>query len=678
MSEFIDKLNAHERELYERLQIAKERKRTDKKLISPVNNLISFNPFQYEPYYKLFKQTEYPKAVYIADEVGAGKTIETGIILTELLFQGEISFHKDICLIICPNLLCRKWRQTLKVLFGLDASIVYSLKDIHSGLNIVSFDTISRTELSISKLALLIIDEAHNASGSRFEKIKAIRERVDLEKGYVVLLSATPLNGSDNDEEKQVELLLSDKSDKEEKKENSGSFFSKESWYLSKNTKEVMRYAVNPHKYTVNVGICNHFVENKALMEFKNCCHDLFSGKNTLLQFQGLNQIMSSPKAGLLYLESILNKDNNALLEYLTSSHEKVDSDDESENEEPEVEEYYKEYSMEDVKSIRSKLESIRVMIQGYLEKDTDAKFNKLLEIIEDNKSKFKDNNNLENKEWKFYNHIIVFTDRVSTAHYLEKKLEEHYKKEEEKVSVFRVTGEMFESEKRTRIMQYENETERMSILIITNVACEGQDMDYGNTIVNYDLDYNPIRLEQRRGRIDRFEVKKDTIYIHNFMVEGYDYNPAQPEEVCDPYSKVKKIKDKIDAIYESTGTYYEILEKDDRKSIPVDVNKLETKKNEVFDHLVEMVEGKCVSEDRKDSKELKNFMLSECLKQFGDYESVDKLISDKIRQFRNVKIAFSESASGVTVSTTIDNQELLHYIFNGGTLISHLVLEDR
>ncbi|MCR4892137.1 MAG: hypothetical protein K5989_08165 [Lachnospiraceae bacterium] len=112
--EYVEKLSEHEKEVYERIhsrgQIDHEEK--DHGLGSLLNDLIRFNPFQYEPYYKPSKQTEYPKKIYIADEVGAGKTIETGIILTELLYRKEISLRQDRIVIICPNLLCRKWRDS--------------------------------------------------------------------------------------------------------------------------------------------------------------------------------------------------------------------------------------------------------------------------------------------------------------------------------------------------------------------------------------------------------------------------------------------------------------------------------------------------------------------------------------------------------------------------------------
>ena len=134
---FLEKLNDGERELYCKMQERRRKNNNSKAvLLSPLNDMIYFNPFQYRPYIKLQSQARgKTRKVYIADEVGAGKTIEVGIILTELIYKKELDLSKDRCMIICPNLLCRKWRNTLKSLFGIDASIIYSNIDFTNRIN---------------------------------------------------------------------------------------------------------------------------------------------------------------------------------------------------------------------------------------------------------------------------------------------------------------------------------------------------------------------------------------------------------------------------------------------------------------------------------------------------------------------------------------------------------------
>lgn len=664
---FYEKLTEYEKEVYKKRKKEKSLgniKDNSRKIISPLNDLIKFNPFQYEPYYKLSKQEEYPKAVYIADEVGSGKTIETGIILTELIYQGEVDLLSDICVIICPNLLCRKWRDTLKSYFGIGASIVYSIKDIGAGINILSYDTISNNHDEINiEPTVLVMDEAHNASGDRYNKLLSFRKKVCEKKGYVVLLSATPLSGKNADEKKQIELLLLEK---EIQKEN---FFAKESIYLCKNKKVCMRYATNPKKYTVNVNIKNHYIENDCIYTFKACCEEIFKGKNTLLQLQGLNMLMSSPQAGLLYLKRLLEKSDNELLEYLESSHTEIDEDDESEDDYIENEIDNKEYTLEDAQRIRKVFEGIKNSLEKMGNgEEKDPKLEAVLKIIAENEKNVKEN---INGEGEFYKHIIIFTDRLSTAKYLEEKL---LAQKEVEIEVFRVTGELFESEKQERLTKYKNTNDKISVLIITNVACEGQDMDYGNTIVNYDLDYNPVRLEQRRGRIDRFDVKKDNIFMHNFMVKSFDYNPNENKADYDVYSKVKIIWDKIGQIKESTGTYYEILKNKEEPSEKEE--DLEINKKKVFEHIADLAGADMIDSQLLASVQLQEKIVPNCLSQFGEYSDVYSLISDRMSKM-NIKIEKRDNKQ-ISISTEKNNQEFLNNIYYGGTLISHLILGEK
>ncbi len=661
--DFIAGLKEHEKIMYEESKWAEGTGNTASQKNCPVsllNDRIDFNPFQYEPYYKLTQQTGYPKAIYIADEVGSGKTIETGIILTELIFQKEYNIRTDVCLIICPNLLCRKWRDTLKGLFGLDASIVYSAKEVHIGINIISYDTVSRKEGEIDinlKPTVFIMDEAHNASGDRFEKISKLRNAVDDKKGYVLLLSATPLSGQEEDAGKQLQLLRPDLTCE-------GDFFNTESKYLCKNKKAVMRYAVDPQNYMVDVKILNHYVKNDVLSSFCDTCQELFAGRNTLLQFQGINSLMSSPAAGKKFLDNLLKKSDEEMLNYLISSHEtpEDDEDDESEDDDAEISEL-PEYTIDDVQRIKSDLEKIRTKLEG----TGDKKLEELKSLIKNNS--VKSHSDDIPKERPFYKHIIVFTDKLSTAKYLENQLSEL-----KCIKVFRVTGELFESEKRTRLQQYENENDKISVLIITNVACEGQDMDFGNTIVNYDLDYNPVRLEQRRGRIDRFEVKKNKIFIHNFMVDDVDFDPVDQEKQYHQYSKVKKIWDKIQSIHQSTGSFYEILYKPNNQQ-QIDEN-LEERKKAVFDHIFKLL-GQIPDGEIKDSTDLYNKVMPMTLSYFGEYSSVYDMISERMRDLGDLKIERTTD-NKLTITTSISNQDFLRYIYHGGTLISHLVLGEK
>ena len=92
----------------------------DANIYSYQGNKIIFNPFQYKPLMK-FLSIDSDERLLVADEVGVGKTIESGIILDELIARGDLK-ARDSILIVCPNVLCRKWQAELRSKFQMDDS----------------------------------------------------------------------------------------------------------------------------------------------------------------------------------------------------------------------------------------------------------------------------------------------------------------------------------------------------------------------------------------------------------------------------------------------------------------------------------------------------------------------------------------------------------------------------
>lgn len=682
--QFIENLNDREKELFKRQKNSKDelKKRYKPPLISPLNDLIKFNPFQYEPYYKLImqqKRDNSPKALYIADEVGAGKTIETGIILTELIYHDEIDLYSDRCVIICPNLLCRKWRDTLKILFGIPSSIIYSISEIEIGLNIMSFETVSKkNDAAVGDIKMLVIDEAHNASKDRFNKVKPIRENVT---DYVVLLSATPLSGTtfnisedecdiddddylegddvpedeiikQKDEEKQLDLLFNGKNPFPD----ATNFFKEPNDYLCKNKKQDMRYAANKGgSCTVDTIISNHYVENKWLTVFLEVCGKYFGGKKTLRLLQGINSIMSSSPTAKNYLNQIISMTDQDLLNYLNGKDNENNNNAENQSNESND----NAFKLVDAIILKSVLKSIFDTLSK--PEYEDKKINELFSIIENNKKEFE---NESNPEHCFYNHIIVFTNSTCTAGYLEERLNN------KGYRTFKVTGELFESEKIQRLKQYEEVNDKMSILIITNVACEGQDLDFGNTLVNYDLDYNPVRLEQRRGRIDRFEVKKNKIFIHNFMVKNFDYSIDDTTRDYNSYSKVKKICDKIEQIGKSTGSYYEIFRSNQVSQPNPDAVKA------VYNHFRELAGIDEQDYSLQELYELQKLYEATKAKILGSWGYENKNVYDLINDIlveKNIHVQ-PDGDKKLIVHTDKINPDFLENVYVGGTLISQIL----
>ncbi len=113
---------------------------------------------------------------------------------------------------------------------------------------------------------------------------------------------------------------------------------------------------------------------------------------------------------------------------------------------------------------------------------------------------------------------LLVFSFFLHTLHYLARKL----LAEGHRVAV--VTGQVDEEERerlRDRFRKPSANPDALDILLSSEVGCEGLDYEFCDCLVNYDIPWNPMRLEQRIGRIDRFGQQSEKVFIFNFVTPG-------------------------------------------------------------------------------------------------------------------------------------------------------------
>lgn len=179
-----------------------------------------FNPFQFKPLMK-FLNFQSSERLLIADEVGVGKTIETGIILTELLARGRITRRKSV-LIVCPNVLGPKWAKEMKERFNLNfyvhdsrslrTALINALNGRfadHEMFSVVSLQVLRSEEFLeiLEKVdgsrveylwSLVIVDEAHHMrnNGTKSNRLGQLLSNLT---DMMIMLTATPLNLRDSD-----------------------------------------------------------------------------------------------------------------------------------------------------------------------------------------------------------------------------------------------------------------------------------------------------------------------------------------------------------------------------------------------------------------------------------------------------------------------------------------------
>jgi ERCC4-related helicase len=528
---------------------------------------VDLTPHQIEAALFAFKSPLSNGAI-LADEVGLGKTIEAGIILSQNWAE-----HKRKLLIIVPANLRKQWSTELQEKFFLPSSILEakSFNDEISGGNLNPFDKeaviicsyqfarFKAAYLKFNKWNLVIIDEAHrlrNVYKPTNKIANTLKEALSDRKK--VLLTATPLQNSILELYGLVSVI--DEYVFGDLKSFKGQFckiltdddyqiLHKRLQPICKRTlrRQVLEYV----KYTKRIAICEEFYpsdEEQHLYELvseylqRPKLYALPSSQRQLMTLMLRKLLASSTYAIygtfcelITRLEKMLNdRSNNTDDGQLTLDFDGMQDDvDEWVNEEekevtnleepsetylhPDVVNYIKK-EIEDLKSFRdlaqrikknSKAEHLFVALnKGFDELERLGANKKALLFTESRRTQDYLFKLFEKKGYK--GKVVLFngsnSDRQSNAIY--KSWLEKYKGSN------KVTGSAT-ADKRAAIVEYFRD--EATIMIATEAAAEGINLQFCSLVVNYDMPWNPQRIEQRIGRCHRYGQKHDVVVV-NFL----------------------------------------------------------------------------------------------------------------------------------------------------------------
>lgn len=561
--------------------------------------------------------------VFISDVVGLGKSFIGSALIDYYHKKGKRA------LIICPPRLLPMW-QNYNNVYDLGAEII-SIGEISQS------DGLSRLKRYIDK-DIILIDESHNFRNNENNRYKNLSEFLLPYDKKLILMSATPQNNSPIDiynqmklfhHEDETEIPITPANLKEftnlalEKKVNLQSMlehvlirrtrahikkyytdekidgkpiifpkrnipepisYSIENVY-SNMYSEIMGYlkALKYARYNLFLYIKKDFKEKSPYRELKNAGKNLRGFIKVLL----LKRIESSVEAFKLtinsmikihevYLEAI---DNLKLLpigdkaqsfiygtdEYLdneidfTGELEKII---EAHGEKYEVNAFKIEALKEDLNNDLAIFKRIKNIISNITVRNDD-KLNQLKNKIEEIRQK--------NKK------ILIFSQFTDTTKYLYHSLKNDYDEEIEEVSS--ETKNLLSIVKRFSPKANDGDENEMNnqinILISSDVLSEGQNLQDCNVVINYDIHWNPVRLIQRVGRVDRIGSEKDEIFIFNFLPE------AKLEEKLGIKEKVSKRIQEIHNVFGEDGKYL-----DDNEILnPADMYAVYDERNEdIFD----------------------------------------------------------------------------------------------
>ena len=469
----------------------------------------------------------------LADEVGLGKTIEAGMIIRELKSRGLVSR----ILVVCPTGLVTQWASEMQEKFHekfqvilpsdydtirrlTDNDDVYgqfdqvispmdSIKPIekHAGWSEEKVEKYNEERIySIinSGWDLIIIDEAHRVAGSSGEVARyKLGNLLAQASPYLLLLSATPHNGKTEPFLRLIRLLDADafpnaksivreqvapfliRTEKREAIDNNGNLLFKNrithlvtiSWDERNNLQRELYEMVRSY-------VAKTY--NKALRNRK---------KNMCLIFLLIimQRMVTSSTAAI---RQSLERRLNVLLEQRTCVGNLREEDLDELNIEDGVEDALEAISLDMELEIEELKQIISLAKQAQFQ-NQDAKVEPLLNEIDAILS--------EDRTQK----VIIFTEFVATQTYLQELLVNRG------YTVTILNGGMSIDERNAAMQEFKAST---SIFISTDAGGEGLNLQFANIIINYDLPWNPMKIEQRCGRVDRIGQQRD-VHIYNFIV---------------------------------------------------------------------------------------------------------------------------------------------------------------
>ena len=523
-----------------------------------VDAQVDLNPHQVEAALFAFKSPLSSGAI-LADEVGLGKTIEAGLVLSQKWAEG-----KRRMMIIMPASLRKQWAQELQDKFFLP-SLVLEAKSYNDVIKagrlpfepdgkilLCSYQFAARhaEEIMVTRWDLVVIDEAHRLRNVYKSGNKTARAlRTALSNVPKVLLTATPLQNS------LMELYGLVSFIDEYAFGDAKSFRTQYARLTSDDQFTALKARLKPlcHrtlrrqvleyvKYTNRQAITQEFWPTKDEQ-------DLYDMVSDYLQRQELNALPSSQRKLMTLvlrkllasstfaiagaLDSLVNKlrrqlqDNNRLVQRLEGFEDDFETLEEYEEELDEQEEPVP-LAEEDIAAIEQEISDLETFRDLAVSITENAKGLSLLEGLE---AGFK-----KAAELGAADKAIIFTESRRTQNYLVKLLSDNgyadrlvlfngsnsdeqsrviYKEwMNQHAGTDRATGSRTSDMRAALVDHFRDQAQ---IMIATEAAAEGINLQFCSLIVNYDLPWNPQRIEQRIGRCHRYGQQHDVVVI-NFL----------------------------------------------------------------------------------------------------------------------------------------------------------------
>ena len=484
-----------------------------------------------------------PLRFLLADDPGAGKTIMAGLLMKELIARGDL----ERCLVVAPGNLVEQWQDELSEKFNLKFDIL-SRETIatqrsrnpfrEQSFLIARLDMLARNEELQERLEqseewdLIVCDEAHRMSATytggeiRYTRRYQVGRKLGGICRHLLLMTATPHNGKEEDFQLFMALLDSDRFEgrfrdgvhhadtkdmmrrltKEELLKFDGrrlfperkartvkyelsmreaNLYADVTEYVREEMNRVRRFAKTDGKRRNNVGFALQILQRR-LASSPAAIYSSLQRRRERLE----NELTKAHQ--VTREKRVMFAGNNNLL----SKEDFEDFDEYSQGKVDELEDLIATVATtaETVEQLALEVEILRSLESKaleVLESGEDTKWTELNRILDEDL--MTDNEGNRRK-------LIIFTEPKDTLHYLVRKIRARFGKPD---TVGEIHGGIDRKKRQKTIESFMHDKDLL-VLVANDAAGEGVNLQRGHLMVNYDLPWNPNKIEQRFGRIHR------------------------------------------------------------------------------------------------------------------------------------------------------------------------------
>ena len=450
--------------------------------------------YQLQPAYKALNSDRDPRSrILIADAVGLGKTLEAGVLLTELICRGTA---KRILVVTLKSMMAQfqkeMWCRFAIPLVRLDSAglqrIRSEIPSNHNPFNfydktIISVDTLKqdnqfKSALESARWDVIVIDEAHNVSArGRNQRAQRARlaERLSTQCDHMILLSATPHDGSKESFASLMNLLdplaIPDPS-KYGPKDIEGLY---ERRFKKDVAAEIAAHF--PERILVPLEAGASLPERALHDALKELSLEMDSGRrkgDVMFKTTLVKSLLSSPAA---FIETVSKR-------------------------------------LANLKTARGDIEKLE-KLKSLAEDIGNADFMKYQKLIH----YLKDRNTGWNKRDEA-DRIVIFTERIKTKEFLLNTLPGDIGLDRKAIAS--IDGGMKDVDIMHTVEQFGLANSPLRVLIASDVASEGINLHYfAHRLIHFDIPWSLITFQQRNGRIDRYGQRKQPIIT--FLLSSVD-----------------------------------------------------------------------------------------------------------------------------------------------------------